>query len=151
MREEGASVENAGGLGTEGLDVEGEETEVLDAGGNETESEETDPVEEAYCLGAGIEPETLKKAKELLKEIREEKGFNPTALQFALRILNYEKSLEEAHKRGLEAGRAEQIAAGFRDKRSIAREAEELPHLGGTKNIGRGSESSIFDVARGAN
>lgn len=111
----------------------------------------SEALEKAYCLGAGIDEETLKKAKEILSEINASVttgSFSPTALQFAIRLLNYDSDIEEARKRGMEIGRAEQIAEAFHNKRSKAEEAAGIPHLGGTAGIGAAKENTIFDLAR---
>lgn len=111
-------------------------------------------LEEAYCLGAGISGEELAKAKAKLEEIAEAaRGdeFNPEMLQLVLRILNYDRTIEEARRKGYEQGKAENAVDAFRNKRSAAEKAASLPQYGGTKGIGAGRLSdSIFDVARGA-
>lgn len=93
-------------------------------------------LEVAYCLGAGISPEELAKAKLKLAEIADAVNsgeFNPEILRMALNMVNYERDMANARKRG------------------GAAEAAAIPHLGGTKGIGSASRSdSIFNVARGA-
>lgn len=111
-----------------------------------------DPVEAAYCLGAGIDDETLAKAKEIIAVIAEghaSGAFNPEALRLAVRLLNYEQSVKEARADGYRSGKADSIAEAFRDKRARAREAAEIPHLTGARNIGTAKEENIFNVARG--
>lgn len=109
-------------------------------------------LEEAYCLGAGIDGETLAEAKKLLEEMGVDPNgpFNPKGLQMALRLLRYDKAVEEARKAGYESGKNEEIASSFRDKRRRVKEAAEIPHLGGTKDIGVAREESIFDLAKRA-
>lgn len=110
-----------------------------------------DAIEQAYCLGAGIDTDTLGKAKEIIRTIIDadsDERFNPEALRLAIRLLNYEKSLEEARRKGRDEGRAEEIAASFRGKRAKAKEAAAIPHLGGKKTQPK-TDNSIFDVARG--
>lgn len=123
----------------------------------QVESETTDveptAVEAAYCLGAGIDAKTFTKAKALLRELASEAdsaGFNPQMIQMAIRLLNYEQTIENARKEGMEAGRREKIAEAFRNKRSAAAEADAIPHLHGTKNSGSTRSNTIFDVARDA-
>ena len=118
----------------------------------ESEEDLATLVEKAYCLGAGISEETLGEAKKLLAGIAESVNsgkFAPDALQSALKLLNYDKALEEARKEGLAQGRNEKISEAFRDKRRKALEADVIPRLGGAKAIATG-RGSIFDVARGS-
>lgn len=134
---------------------EPEEATETEEGEEEAEGAEepVTEVEAAYCLGAGIDRETLTKAKAVLKELTggtKTGGFNPSALQLAIRLLNYDRNLEEARRHGYEAGKAEQIASAFSGKRARAEEVASIPRLRGAKDIGNGPENSIFDVARGA-
>lgn len=144
------------------------ETPELSAGQETTEPQETsesreteeprepetltanEALENAYCLGAGITPKTLAAAKKILAGlgVPDDSRFNPSALQLALRLLNYDSDMEEARRLGYEAGKAEEIAAAFREKRSKAEEAAAIPRLGGLKKPLQRAES-IFDVARG--
>lgn len=80
-------------------------------------------LEEAYCLGAGIDKETLGKAKALLGEIAEavnSNAFNPQILKLAIRMLNHDSA-----------------------------KAASIPHFSGTKGMVTIGGNSIFDVARG--
>lgn len=133
---------------------EGKTEESADKAQPESGKPQISALEEAYCLGAGIDSETLVKAKAILTEIStaaNAEKFNPTALQLALRLLRYEETVEEAHRRGLEKGRAERMAEIFRDKRARAEEAAAIPHLGGTPGAtGARDDNSIFALARGA-
>ena len=98
---------------------------------------EPDPVEEAYCLGAGIDRETLQEAKALIARIAQAASsgkFDPEVLHMALRLLNYDREIENARK------------SGNKDKE----EAASLPHLTGTKGLGSTKGDSIFDIARKA-
>lgn len=139
-----------------GQSEESEQSDNSETSENSDNSEESEgamwrAVEEAYCLGAGIDGETLARAKELLKGMGAgSKGgcYSPSALQMALRLLRYDEEIKEAHRRGYEAGRAEEIAAAFRGKRLRAEEAASLPHFGGVPELNN-NETSIFDIARG--
>lgn len=120
--------------------------------GKTKETEKREAVEAAYCLGAGIDSDTLARAKAILDEIAEclaNPAFSPTALHYAVRLLNYEKSVEEARARGYEAGKAESLAAAFRNRRLQAEHAASIPHYNGSRNVGTAREENIFDVARG--
>lgn len=111
-------------------------------------------IEAAYCLGAGIDADTLARAKEILREITGDEtreGFSPSALHLAVRLLDYDRRLEEARQQGIEEGRAERIADAFRDRRSRAEQAAAIPRVRGGEGLGVGAQDeSIFDVARGA-
>ena len=107
-------------------------------------------VEKAYCLGAGIDEETLGKAKQMLGNISESVSsgrFDPDVLQMAIRLLNYDQAIQQAHREGLELGRTENITEIFRNKRDKAKEADAIPHLGGTK-LSTTNCNTIFDIAR---
>lgn len=130
-----------------------ESTEPSEPSEEPEETPQPDPVEQAYCLGAGIDPETLSNAKALLGRIHQavaSSKFDPELLQTAIRILNYDRDMENALKEGYEKARAEQIADAFRNKRAKAEEADSLPSLGGSKAMGVARKESIFDVARDA-
>lgn len=121
---------------------------------DEAESQyKVDPVEAAYCLGAGIDGETLKEAKSVLDRIATSMAsntFQPEILKMALMIMNYDDNIAKARKEGYEEGRTERIETAFRNKRAKAEEAASIPRLGGTKGIGTPLGDSIFDVARQA-
>lgn len=125
------------------------------AGGDEREEHEptlSEMVEAAYCLGAGIDAETLSRAKDIIRRITEAStasSFNPEGLQLALRLLSYERDIEEAERRGYEAASTERVAAAFRDRRSRAARTEAIPHLGGTPEGGSPADS-IFSIANSA-
>lgn len=109
-------------------------------------------LEKAYCLGAGIDSESLAKAKKRLAEIAgalSEKAFNPELIHLALKLDNIDRLIEEARQEGLRQGRGERIEEAFRDKRKRARQAAAIPHFNGTANpespLG---PDSIFNVAR---
>lgn len=110
-------------------------------------------IEEAYRIGAGIDEETFNNAKALLNNIAEavnSGSFNPELIQTALRLLNYDRLVEEARKSGYETGRGEKAAEAFRNKRAAAESAASIPHLQGTKGMASPLSDSIFDLARGA-
>ena len=109
-------------------------------------------LEAAYCLGAGIDEETLGKARSLISEFGAAASgeiFSPEALKMAVKILNYERDIEEAYRRGVEEGRADSVAERSRSARSRIEKAEGVPHFNGSKG-GAPREDSIFDVARKA-
>lgn len=109
-------------------------------------------LEAAYCLGAGIDEETLGKARSLISEfgaVACGEIFSPEALKMAVKILNYERDIEEAYRRGVEEGRADSVAERSRSARSRIEKAEAVPHFNGSKG-GAPREDSIFDVARKA-
>ena len=119
----------------------------------ESEPKEHLSLEEAYCLGAGIEKETLDKAKEVLSRIAESVNngsFKPEILRMALRLLNYDADIENARKKAMEEARREKITEAFANKRSAAARAAEIPHYSGTKGISGSTGNSIFDMARNA-
>lgn len=130
-----------------------EESEAEAGEQSEAESELADPVEQAYCLGAGIDNETLTRAKALLNKIADAvvcNKFDPEVLQTAIKILSYEETMDKIRKEAFATGRAEKVAEGLRTKKEKAEEAEAIPQLGGTKNAGAFRGGSIFEVARGA-
>ena len=109
-------------------------------------------LEAAYCLGAGIDEETLGKARSLISEFGAAASgeiFSPEALKMAVKILNYERDIEEAYRHGMEEGRADSVAERSRSARSRIEKAEAVPHFNGSKG-GAPREDSIFDVARKA-
>ena len=113
-----------------------------------------DALEEAYCLGAGIDPGSLAMAKEKLVEIAEAFSggkFNPDLIHTAIKLLNHDKLVEEARNKGREEVKAERLADAFRHKRRKVEEAAAIPHFNGTKGLGAplGSDS-IFNLAREA-
>lgn len=111
-------------------------------------------LEKAYCLGAGIDDDTLKQAKQKLFDIAEavsSGAFRPEMLQLAIRIINFDRSIEDARKEGEEKGRKESAAESARSRQAAAREAASIPHLRGTKGLGNAAiGDSIFDIARKA-
>lgn len=122
------------------------------AGEPEAEAEEPDPIEAAYCLGAGIDTETLAKAKALIKEFADATSsgvFNPSVLRYALKLLNYDSDMEAARKETEDAVRARLADSKLSSKQSRAREAASIPHLGGSSGIGTATGNSIFDIAKG--
>lgn len=117
-------------------------------------SSDIDALEEAYCLGAGIDREALVDAKKKLSEIAEAVNlnrFDPRLIQTALKLINHDRLIEEARNEGREEARADRIAEAFRNKRKKAEEAAAIPHFNGTKGLGNPfNGDSIFDIARGA-
>ena len=109
-------------------------------------------IEQAYCLGAGIDSTTLSMAKAKIAEIVEAAAsntFSPDLIHIALRLINFDKLINEAHRAGFEEGRNEKIAEAFRDKRKRAGEAASIPHLNGAGDLKAPlGSSSIFDIAR---
>ena len=97
----------------------------------EEDAEPAMSLEEAYCLGAGIDKETLVQAKELLTKIAtavNSNAFDPGMLRLAISILNRDKE----------------------KKRSAAAEAAAIPHFTGTKGSSGIKSDSIFEMARNA-
>lgn len=136
--------------GEESVEESAEEATVEE---NRTGSGTADPVEQAYCLGAGIDDETLAKAKALLNKIADAvvcNKFDPEVLQTAFKILSYEETMDKIRKEAFATGRAEKMAEALRTKREKAEEAEAIPQMGGMKNAGVLRGGSIFEVARGA-
>lgn len=123
-----------------------QEEEPAEEPSEEPRSDERDfnaELERAYCLGAGIDDDTLRRAKGILLDIAEAVNagtFRPEMLQLAIRIINLDRTVEDARREGQEKKRRESAA-----------EAASIPHLGGTKGIGNAaSGNSIFDIARKA-
>ena len=128
-------------------------TDVDESDGEEEAEAGPDPVEQAYCLGAGIDEETLNNAKAMLNKIADAVNagvFNPEVLQVAIKILKYDETLEKTRKEAFESGKAEKIADAFRNKRAKAEEAAAIPHLGGSKEGRTFRNGSIFDLAKDA-
>lgn len=116
------------------------------------EGTDVEALEKAYCLGAGIDEESLESIRKVIKDFADASAgnrFNPDAIQKALKLIDYEKNIEKAYRRGLEEGRSESLTESLKEKRSKLKEAASIPHFGGTKGS-KASESSIFDVARKA-
>ena len=111
-------------------------------------------VEEAYCLGAGIDTATLSEAKALLYEVADavrSGRFVPELLRKAICLLNYDRDVEKARREGIEEGRLEKLKEALDAKTSAAKEADAIPHLGGSKSLGNAAQSdSIFNLARDA-
>lgn len=146
--------------GNAGADNDGEPDGDGDPDRNsELKQEKEDPLasealEKAYCLGAGINPDTLASAKEKLAEIAtavNNKVFDPELIQTAIKILNHDILLKQAREEGLAEGRNEKIEEFGNRKRKMAEEAAAIPHLHGTKKpespLG---SNTIFDIARSA-
>lgn len=136
-----------------------EETEKTAASDEKDESTSPEPsindkIEEAYCLGAGIDKQTLGEAKAIIGKMAESVNsgvFDPEILTMALKLFNYDSTVKSAYEEGLEAGRNEQITEVFRRRKDAARQAAEIPHFRGAKGIGSIRKTdSIFDVARDA-
>ena len=121
---------------------------------NNPTSPDTEALEEAYCLGAGIDRQALANAKKKLSEIAEAVNlnrFDPSLIQVALKLINHDRLIEEARNKGREEARADRIAEAFSNKRKKAEEAAAIPHFNGTKGLGNPfNGDSIFDIARGA-
>ena len=146
--------------GNAGADNDGESDgdSVPDRNG-ELKQEKEEPLasealEKAYCLGAGINPDTLASAKEKLAEIAtavNSKVFDPELIQTAIKILNHDALLKQAREEGLAEGRNEKLEEFRNRKRRMAEEAAAIPHLHGTKKpespLGT---NTIFDIARRA-
>lgn len=134
-----------------------EEPEKSENAENSERQDMSEALEKAYCLGAGIDEETLAKAKEIIEVLsggnegsgKTLGGFNPKSLQMAIRLLRYEDEIEAARRSGYEAARSELIADAFRDRRSRAEQAAAIPHFSGSGNMAPVREESIFDVAKG--
>lgn len=120
----------------------------------EAERRNYSEVEEAYCLGAGIDTATLSEAKALLYEVADavKSGrFVPELLRKAICLLNYDRDVEKARREGIEEGRLEKLKEALDAKNSAAKEADAIPHLGGSKSLGNAAQSdSIFNLARDA-
>lgn len=134
-------------------DTEEEPTVEQEPAGEQRPEISASALEEAYCLGAGIDAGSLAKAKELLAGIAETVNsgrFSPDNLNLALRMLNIEKLIEEARNEGLAMGRNAKITEAFRNKRNAAAQAASIPHLHGSKSVASPLANSIFEVARGS-
>ena len=122
--------------------------------GREEDKSEPTELEKAYCLGAGIDPETLSVAKTKLAEIAEavnKEEFNPGLIQTALKLIHHERLIEEARSQGRREAEADLDAEALRNKRKKALEAASIPVLHGTKGLGSPfNGDSIFDIARRA-
>lgn len=120
-----------------------EEAPVKDVTQSAEESSHPSPMslEEAFCLGAGVDAESFAKAKAIIADIASmvsSQVFSPKLMQLALRLLNYDKTLEEARKEGFERGKKENLL-----------KAASIPNLGGIR-APNSMRESIFDVARGS-
>lgn len=115
-------------------------------------SELADPIEQAYCLGAGIDADTLARAKAIMADFSASADgrFRPELLQLAIRMLNYDEDIARAREEGAARARAEKTAEAFRARRSAAAEAASLPHLRGCKELSTPLSDSIFSIAREA-
>lgn len=115
-------------------------------------SELADPIEQAYCLGAGIDADTLARAKAIMADFSASANgrFRPELLQLAIRMLNYDEDIARAREEGAARARAEKSAEAFRARRSAAAEAASLPHLRGCKELSTPLSDSIFSIAREA-
>lgn len=123
-----------------------------DSSGYSQDHEAQDPVEAAYCLGAGIDSETLARAKGILGEIAETvnaRTFNPEMLQLAIRMLRYDEAIDRARNEGRAEVQTERIEEAARRRRTKADEASALPHLSGTKGLSSPLGDSIFEIAKG--
>lgn len=124
----------------------------------ETNSTESDspspisPVEEAYCIGAGIGQEALLKAKALIKEVAgaaADGSFSPRILNLAFRMLNYERDVEAARNQGIASAKTEAAAAEAALKESRAARAAAIPRLR-SANRPTPLDNSIFAIAKEA-
>lgn len=143
---------NKEGLG-EAKSEETETSEESEDTESDEEPEEENPIEEAYCIGAGIGNETRMRAKALLKDIADSVSsgrFNPEVFKIAIRILDYDSTIEKVRKEAYEEGNSDRIAEAFRNKRKMAEQAAQIPHFNGLKLTNPFKGESIFDLAREA-
>lgn len=110
------------------------------------------PVEEAYCIGAGIGQEALLKAKALINEVAgaaADGSFSPRILNLAFRMLNYERDVEAARNQGIASAKTEAAAAEAALKESRAARAAAIPRLR-SANRPTPLDNSIFAIAKEA-